>query len=444
MGHCKGFGESLEKGYAFPFSPKAKGTCGGGAASAAPNPQGHPPRSSNTGGFHLTGLIKNKHLTFLLFLSFWGGFMGVTVLGGGWDLSGLTAQWALPKFSIEAWDAVHANLKRIKADYEPVQLAGEKFELQAYRTMGYFFFKSDAVNIFINPDLKPSIKAQISSRGVHAYGHAALVELIKNVGTEFGKPYFIAEPLKLYRQDFNLDVQVDKINIDTRNVYARGKRGMIQDDDLGVETINVGSRGKESVYARLYDKMAEIEQKKTYWNLEVLQAYPAFNEMRPVLRVEFEIGGGWLKKFGMREYDNLKNDGGAVARYLVNEHLRLVVPYECGKNANRDIQLLPLWKAVQDYINEIYHGDLWKFRVASKDLEYTLHKQYLIRQDALIKLSMQALEESRDKKFSYAMHSRDVLDHLNSLSDETKQKELAQRKRRYMRLGIKPVDGGVV
>lgn len=391
--------------------------------------------------------IKNKYLTFLLFLAFWGAFMGVTVLGGGWDLSGLTAQWALPKFSIEAWDGVHANLKRIKADYEPVKLAGEKFELQAYRAMGYFFFKSDAVNIFINPDLKPSIKAQISSRGVHALGHDTLIDVVKNVGTELGKPYFTVEPLKLYRQDFNLDVQVDKIDIDTRNVYARGKRGMIQDDDLGVETINVGSRGKESVYTRLYDKLAEIEQKKTYWNLEVLQAYPEFNEMRPVLRIEYEIGGGWLKKYGMREYDNLKADGGAVARHLVNEHLRLVVPYERDKkncNVSRDIQLLPLWKAVQDYINEKYQGDLWNHRVAVKDLEYTLHKQYLIRQDALIKLSMQALEESRNKKFSYAMHSRDVLDHLNSLSDETKQKELAQRKRRYTRLGIKPVDGGVV
>ncbi len=332
------------------------------------------------------------------------------VLGGGYDTSCYTMECRFENFDKEYFERLHEDTKRAKAKWEGFRIEDDEYRLLPYKGQGYFIFHNDYLRIQINPDLNPSLKVQYNAQGVYEAGYQALDNAVKRALEFFGASELEVDKGKLYRQDFHIDVQVDKINIKPENVMARGKTMTVQDPHLDIETIAVGKRGKETVFTRIYDKRTEIAHTRAYWNLGVLKGYEGYDPDKDTLRIEFELGGHWLAKYDMREVGALRADTGAIPKYLVNTHISLIEPFDRNDNHNRmrDKKLIPIWSAVQEYINSTYYGDLWFHRKPDPQYEFIVRKQNYLRMAQCAFFNLFALHAAHDLPYSHQQFSEEL------------------------------------
>ncbi len=355
------------------------------------------------------------------------------MLGGGYDYLGLTADWPMPNLQVAEWDHIIERLWVVKKNnrgkylYEPVKLGGHDFELQLKKPGGFFWLISETITIQLNPNMNPGFKAVIWPKGALTVGHDVLLEIIERVAIELGRPYFTSVPLNLSRLDYHLDLHVDEINFDARNILARGKKGIIFDNELNVETLTAGKRGKEHIFFRGYDKLGEIMEKgmKGQWNLEVLSQNEKFQPGRKIIRFEFEIGGQWLKRYSQqynfRDIKILKAEGSWLPHYLVHNHLKLVEAGELdheNRHAARDAIILPIWGMVQDHV-KIDDGAGWKHhRVVNRPVDFAIKDQRLLAREVIARERRAALWLAHGKQLGNAKASMDVADAINVNVDE--------------------------
>ena len=326
------------------------------------------------------------------------------VLGGGFDYMAFTAKWLLPGLDMKKYDAIQSELSKVRGEeFAVVNVAGVNYKILSYRMKGYLKFASEEVLISVNPELNPTIKVTLTAYGVHKFGLDFLFKQVKDFVSSFGGA-FEKEEL-VYRQDFHVDVQMDKLNVEPKNVLSRGKKIMVvMDDELHVETLAVGERGKENIFIRMYDKKLQIEASKDYWNWDVLNSYPLYNPALPVLRIELEIGGGWMDSNhvrALRSIENMKCMGGSLIRHLVGHYIRLVVPIPKDGNCNRwrDAIDLPVWVAVREWVETNYKGDLSAIRVRPTPLSFNRKRQNSLERVEEAYSSHVALHEANDVFF---------------------------------------------
>lgn len=330
-----------------------------------------PPYPSNTGGWNVIYYTYSNK----------GGVMGLpVVISGGWDLQAFTANWDMPLFDSDHFNLLIDRLRRAKGKYEVVEVDGNQFRLPGYKPGGYYAFLNENLNIWINPSLNPTLKAQIHSVGVHRYGVDVLQDIVRGVVRFFGG---VPEgDFKLFRQDFFVDLHVDEISVKPENVLSRAKKiRVVHDPLLRVETLGVGTRGKETVFCRMYDKRKEMEETKKYWYQAILDEKPLYEKERPVWRVEFEIGGLYLRQLDLRGWEKLKEQEGHLLDHLFHKTVRLVHPNFDDSNKSKN-PLLPEWQVIQKWIAEQYPG--WSFILQRGAKVRTLEQLKKSKQEQLI------------------------------------------------------------
>lgn len=104
-----------------------------------------------------------------------------------------------------------------------------------------------------------------------------------------------------------------------------------------------GSRKSKALYARVYDKSADMAKKGTTWWADIWG--DAYRDTDPVWRVEFEFAREALIEFDLSGVDEVLAGAGDLWRYAAGEWLTLREP---AKDTNRSRwPLAPEWRQVQ-------------------------------------------------------------------------------------------------
>ncbi len=249
------------------------------------------------------------------------------VLTGGWDLVGFS--WDIPligtNFDKMGFEYMLAEMKTKKEEYRLFELGGMEYKFQSYKTRGGLTFSTDYYSLFINPLMTPSVRGQLHSLGVHKYGHDKLWEMVRSFFKHFEINLVWYGDPKIFRADYKIDMHIEKFDLTVKNVVSRAKkRGQFYEYEEQ-NSLTVGKRGKSSVYARIYDKWVEMAHTNTFWYLDYLETIEGFDKSLPLWRIEFEIGGDYLKKKGITTWEDLMKKGGSLIMFLMKEHLRLVI-----------------------------------------------------------------------------------------------------------------------
>jgi hypothetical protein len=279
------------------------------------------------------------------------------VLGGGWDTINYSVHWPMPNLPVAEFDELITLKHRTNQPYWPVSLFGNTFKLVA-KSGGYFILAHDALKLYLSATCTPNIKVEIHSYGVHRYEHPPLMYLVKRIARHYGALPDFGEKEKIYRADYHVDMHLDEFDYEKGNVVSYSKKIAPHYVSGKLTGICVGGRGKESVYLRVYDKLAEIEEHKAWWNEEVVKGYPGFVEGRPVIRFEVEFGGQYLRKYGIRTYENICEYGGALLRYFFNEHMRFVEPGNYNDDNRNKNRTKSEWEILQGWINRNHQGNI--------------------------------------------------------------------------------------
>lgn len=249
------------------------------------------------------------------------------VLTGGWDLIGFSWDISLvgTNFDKMNFESILTEMKLRREEIRLFEFGGIEYKLQAYKIRGGFVLNTDYFSLFINPLMTPSIRGQLHSLGVHKYGHEKLWEMVRSFVQHFDIDLSHYGPPKLFRVDHKIDMHVEKMDFTVKNVVSRSRHRAQFYQDGQQNALTVGKRGKSSVYVRIYDKMVEMNHTKTFWYLDYLRTIDGFDPNLTLCRIEFEIGGDYLKRKGITTWENLMVKGGSLMKYLVTEHVRLVV-----------------------------------------------------------------------------------------------------------------------
>jgi hypothetical protein len=148
-------------------------------------------------------------------------------------------------------------------------------------------------------------------------------------------------PESLSRVDFTFDYALPEIDFDEDHFVTQSKKDNRYRDNQQVQTMQFG---KGDVVLRVYDKIAEIEEKshKTWF-------YELWNtESEKVWRIEWQVRKQILKRFSIRTFSDLQEGTGDILRYLATEHDSLRIPTSDSNRARWPLHLL--W---QDLIQQI-------------------------------------------------------------------------------------------
>lgn len=160
--------------------------------------------------------------------------------------------------------------------------------------------------------------------------------------TRVGMVAYKAETLS--RVDFAFDYHLPVMDFDEENVVTLCAKDGRYRNERKVQTMMFG---KGDIVLRIYDKVAEIVESsgKTWF-------YGLWDGVcEDVWRIEWQTRKDILRRFGIRSFDDLKDQQGDLLRYLTHEHTTLRVK---GEDANRSRwPLHPLWLDLQEQIKAL-------------------------------------------------------------------------------------------
>lgn len=144
----------------------------------------------------------------------------------------------------------------------------------------------------------------------------------------------------LSRVDFAFDYHLPVVDFDEESFLSLSAADSKHRRDRKLRGV---AFGQSDVRLRVYDKVAEIEEK----SLKVW-FYDLWGCKEDVWRIEWQTRKEVLRRFGIRMVSDLMGGQGDVLRYLATEHDTLRVP---SSDPNRSRWLLhPLWRDLQEQI----------------------------------------------------------------------------------------------
>lgn len=231
--------------------------------------------------------------------------------------------------------AVEKEIMRQSKSRKPslIKLGSEEFMLAGHGTSsGYpFLIENDAFSIqfgeFNDPPFFVTYRSialwHFSSQGMHE----RLLAWAFSVGMH---PY---KPEKLSRVDFTFDYHFPVLDFDEDSFVTSFSKDNQHRKDRKVQTFKFG---EGDLGLNVYNKSDEIEEKsfKTWF-------YALWGIDKEVWRIEWRVRKEWLRRFGIRTYEDLKERQGDLLRILVNDHTSLRIKTD---DSNRSRwPLHPLW-----------------------------------------------------------------------------------------------------
>ena len=235
-------------------------------------------------------------------------------------------------------------LRQMKGrDPKVVRLGSMEFLLQRYGSSSGYPFVLDCPEFAIQCGEFNSPPFYVTYRSAALWEHGAwgmherFLEWARGLGmheyasetlgrTDFTFDYYLPAV------EFNEDSFVSLAALDSKHRHDRVLRGV--------------TFGKGDVVLRIYDKVAEIQEKSgKVWFFQL------WGRSDNVWRIEWQARKDLLRRFGIRTFADLAALQGDALRYLAHEHDTLRVP---NGDANRSRWALhPLWVDLQEQIGKL-------------------------------------------------------------------------------------------
>lgn len=167
--------------------------------------------------------------------------------------------------------------------------------------------------------------------------HERFLAWAKSVGM------FALLPEKLSRVDFSFDYHLPVIDFDEDSFVSKFAKDNQHRKHGKVQTFRFG---EGDLALRFYNKSDEIQESsaKTWF-------YDLWGTENEVWRIEWQARKEWLRRVGIRTFEDLKERQGDLLRLLVNDHTTLRIKTE---DSNRSRwPLHPLWQDLQERVEQM-------------------------------------------------------------------------------------------
>lgn len=221
-----------------------------------------------------------------------------------------------------------------------VELAGMGFLLHPYGTSsGYpFVLENENFKIECGEFNKPNFYVTFRSQALWQHSAWHLHDTFLSWARKTG--FTPHRPEALSRVDFCFDYHLPEIDFTEDDFVSRSTKDSQYREAKRVQTF---SFGKGDIVLRVYDKVAEIQQKS-----QKVWFYLLWEVDTDVWRIEWQVRRAALKQHDINTVDDLKDQQGDILRYLSGDHDTLRVPTK-DSNSSR-WPLHPLWEDLQQHI----------------------------------------------------------------------------------------------
>jgi len=244
-------------------------------------------------------------------------------------------------FDFEALTIIKEHLQaNPREKFAQVEIGGQMIGVHRYGSKSGFplVLEDSLFKIQCGEFNSPSFYVTFKSEALWRHGAARLHRAFLDWATAAGLQQL--RPESMSRVDFTFDYYLPNVDFDEDSVLSLSAKTARYREDSEVQTLVFG---KSDVVLRIYDKVAEIEQK----SLKVW-FYDLWGLKENVWRIEWQVRKDVLRRHSIRTFDDLFAGQGDVLRYLATEHDSLRIPTQ---DSNRSRwPLHPLW---EDLIGQI-------------------------------------------------------------------------------------------
>ncbi len=229
-----------------------------------------------------------------------------------------------------------------------ITLGNSDFILKPYGTKsGYpFVIENGDFSIQLGEDNKPNFYVQFLSQALWRESAYLLHEKFLTWAASVGfTPY---QPESLSRIDYCFDYHLPEIDFDADCFKSKSGKDRKQRGGLKAHAFTFGGGG--DIVLRVYDKVAEIRQKR-----DKAWSHALWEQAENVWRIEWQVRKKVLKDLDIVTFADLQEQIGDLLRYLATDHTSLRKPADDGNS--RQWPLHPLWSDLLERIEELNnHG----------------------------------------------------------------------------------------
>lgn len=218
----------------------------------------------------------------------------------------------------------------------PLRLGTEEFLLAPHGTgSGYpFLIENEAFSVQFGEFNKPNFFVTFRSFALWQFGVAAMHQRVLRWAASLGYAPYRQEALS--RVDFTFDYQLE-LDFDENSFVTQAAKDNKHRKNGRAQTFRFG---EGPLVLRVYDKCAEIGEKsqKTWF-------FDLWGVKEGVWRFEWQTRKDWLRRLGIRTFEDLQDRQGDLLRVLAFDHTSLRTP---SADSNRSRwPLHPVWADIQ-------------------------------------------------------------------------------------------------
>lgn len=264
------------------------------------------------------------------------------------------------------WDDLAYLKERTRTEsksFFEVSLGSETFALMPYGKKPYTYVLSNkAFEVRLSERLHPSCHVQFFSEVLWREGLNALEARFRRWYHSLG--LITIRPEVVSRADWAFDYHLPIIDFAMDWFVSRAAKDALHREHGKMQTFRIG---QGEVVIRVYDKIAEIEQKSgKSWFFQL------WERNDDVWRVEIQIRGERLKQGGIRTLDDLRELQSDLLREITSNHTTLRQP---NTDSNRSRwPLHPLWQKLQADIASMPQTGLVRNLDEAKPLDWSLYQ----------------------------------------------------------------------
>lgn len=224
-----------------------------------------------------------------------------------------------------------------------LRLGAEEFLLASHGTgSGYpFLLENEAFAIQCGEFNQPNFFVTFRSFALWQFGAVALHARFLRWAESVGYAPYRAE--RLSRVDFTFDYALPVLDFDEESFVSQAQKDNKHRKNGRAQTFRLG---EGPLVLRMYDKCAEIAEKsaKTWF-------FDLWGCTENVWRIEWQARKEWLRRFGLKTFDDLEERQGDLLRYVTHDHTSL----RCATaDSNRSRwPLHPVWADLQARIESL-------------------------------------------------------------------------------------------
>lgn len=232
------------------------------------------------------------------------------------------------------------------AEFSEIELGSETFALKPYGKHPYsYVLRNRDFEVRLSEGLSPSCYVQFFSEALWTQSPKKLFTRFRAWCDSMNLRRI--RPESVSRADWAFDYHLPVIDFDPSHFVSRATKRATWHEHEAVQTVQFG---QGATVVRVYDKVAEIEQKSDKaWFFEL------WGQRSNVWRIEFQVRAERLKQGGIRTFENLLEFETDLLRELATVHTSLRFPNGDSNRSRWPVHRL--WRQLlEDVLRGTEHG----------------------------------------------------------------------------------------